>query len=910
MDLLSNLVVCGLLQVTLVATVGLIACVICGRWSRMSAAPLSFVTLTAILVLTLLAFVPWPSWLDSKTASSPEIRSDATLPTAASMPTNFAFDASKIQPEQFGLQEFWIAGVEGLRNMNRLSANLPSTNADSSSEIPSKTRVAWSRWCVGIFIAGVVFGLIRLIGGIIGVRLMVRSSRPLRDGDLIEMVDALSAEMRCSQHVEIRECNRLVTAATAGWRRPVILISHTWKTWSGDQLRSVLAHEIAHIARGDFESTVAAQLSLVLHFYHPLVHWLVNRLRLEQELAADALAAQVIGGSQLYLRAIGELALLQSKEHVSWPAHAFLPTRRTFLRRIEMLRDTKLLTDRPPFALSMGSIIAVVAVALVVAGIRPPGANSDGSAVASQPLENSNAAEPAAAATLQQSKELEAQYVPVDATAVAVIRPADLVLLYELAMKSEKFLGAGALGSDAQQAEKEFFDLLKKCQQVTVIMGPIERNRPDPLAVLLKFENKATRDAAVKRLTPAADYAYQKEKLLLAEIEVFGSQSRYFADDTTLILGHTETVKRMILAGPSSLSPLTQTDEWKAATKQTVALAIAAGSIREAMSQVPQAPITGMLSPLWKQADSHTLSFLLREKTDVKLTSISPDEKAAKALEATLNAGMAMLNGMVVNLESSVPPAQKENIQLLGEFLNSRSLQRKGNTNTLTLSGNADAQTKLILGLLAPAVMQARAAALQTRQKNNLKLIMLAMHNYADVFGHFPPSVVIDPVSGVGRSWRVELLPFLGENAPLYEQYRKDQPWDSDANRAVLDNMPSVFRHPSQPDSSTATSVFEAYGPGLLFEPDDKDGTKFQEITDGMSNTIAIFEARRDIPWTKPEDILIDVSKDKLPEFGGFSEGGGYVGLADGAVRFISNQLDIKTLKAIFTRAGGEPVGI
>lgn len=905
MDSLSNLVVCGLLQVTLVAAVGLICVVISGRWSRVSAATLSFTTLTAIVMLTLLAFVPWPSWLDANAASDAGIVAEAKFPSAARESSDFAFDASKIRPEEIGLREFVSAGVEGLRNMNRKSAVLPSTTTDSSPESPPQASAPWSRWFVGMFMAGVVLGLIRLIGGIIGVRLMVRSSRPLRDGHLREMVDVLTAELHCLQHIEIRECTRLATAATVGWRHPVILISDFWKTWSEGQLRSVLAHEIAHVARGDFSSTVAAQLGLVLHFYHPLVHWLVNRLRLEQELAADGLAASVVGGSQVYLRAIGELALMQSQEHVSWPAHTFLPTRRTFLRRIEMLRDTKLLADRAPFALRAGSIIVVLAVTLVVAGIRPPGGNSDGSAVAAQPLASSNAAEPAA--TARQSKELEAQYVPVDATAVAVIRPADLVPFYEHAMKSVKLPGSSAEDPVALETEKPFLDLMKKCQQVTVIMGPIHPREPEPLAVMLKFNNKATRDAAVKQLSPKVEY--QKEKLLLAEIEVSGFRARYLADDATLILGHTETVKRMILAGPSSLSPLTQTDEWKAASKQTVALAVATGSIREVMSQVPQNPITGILSPLWMQADSHTLSILLREKTDLKLTSISPDEKAAKTMEATLNAGMAMVNEMVVNLESNVPPSPKENIQLLVEFLNSRSLERKGNTNTLTLSGNADAQTRLIVGLLAKAVVQARAPGQRAVQKNNLREIMRAMQIYHDKYGHFPPSVVIDPLSGVGRSWRVELLPFL-ENAPLYEQYQKDQPWDSEANKAVLDNMPAMFRHPSQPTRSTLTSVFEAYGPGLLFEPSDKDGTTFREILDGTSNTIAVLEARRDIPWTKPEDILIDTSQDKLPELGGFSEGGGHVGLADGSVRFISNQLDIKTLKNLFTRAGGEVVGI
>ena len=44
-----------------------------------------------------------------------------------------------------------------------------------------------------------------------------------------------------------------------------------------------------------------AQISVALHFYHPLAHWLAKRLRLEQELAADAWGAALSGGSPTYL---------------------------------------------------------------------------------------------------------------------------------------------------------------------------------------------------------------------------------------------------------------------------------------------------------------------------------------------------------------------------------------------------------------------------------------------------------------------------------------------------------------------------------------------------------------------------------------------------------------------------------
>ena len=50
-------------------------------------------------------------------------------------------------------------------------------------------------------------------------------------------------------------------------------------------------------AANDFIALLVGQFGLALHFYHPLLHWLIGRLRLEQELAADAAAAEFPAGS-------------------------------------------------------------------------------------------------------------------------------------------------------------------------------------------------------------------------------------------------------------------------------------------------------------------------------------------------------------------------------------------------------------------------------------------------------------------------------------------------------------------------------------------------------------------------------------------------------------------------------------
>ena len=143
--------------------------------------------------------------------------------------------------------------------------------------------------------------------------------------------------------------------------------------WSQAERRAVLARELAHVCRGDFRASLAAQLSLALHFYHPLAHWLVARLRLEQELAADAWGATLSGGKTTYLATLAQMALRRDSRGLTWPARAFLPARGTFVRRIEMLRSTTRIPHASlPTAMRLLTVGVLATLGLLVAGLRGP----------------------------------------------------------------------------------------------------------------------------------------------------------------------------------------------------------------------------------------------------------------------------------------------------------------------------------------------------------------------------------------------------------------------------------------------------------------------------------------------------------------------------------------------------------
>jgi hypothetical protein len=224
----------------------------------------------------------------------------------------------------------------------------------------------------------------------------------------------------------------------------------------------------------------------------------------------------------------------------------------------------------------------------------------------------------------------------------------------------------------------------------------------------------------------------------------------------------------------------------------------------------------------------------------------------------------------------------------------------------------------------------AREQAMKKRTWNNLKRLIVAMHDYAGLTktAAFPPAFSSKDGQPL-LSWRVALLPYIGQKA-LYEEFHLDEPWDSEHNKALITKMPDAYLAPTSRHKDGRTVYLTPRGDQTVF-PGDKL-VPFQQITDGLSNTIAIVELDDDfaVPWTKPDDWKFDPdhpsggvrgAKNRLkalleqggntrvkPLVGDHYTGGFYAAFCDGAVRFISDKTSDANVKLAFIKNDGENV--
>ncbi|WP_339727102.1 DUF1559 domain-containing protein [uncultured Gimesia sp.] len=273
----------------------------------------------------------------------------------------------------------------------------------------------------------------------------------------------------------------------------------------------------------------------------------------------------------------------------------------------------------------------------------------------------------------------------------------------------------------------------------------------------------------------------------------------------------------------------------------------------------------------------------------------------------------------------------------------------------------------ILIALLLPAVQQAREAARRSTCKNNLKQVGIALHNYHETHRCFPsgwaqPSTASTcqanstAPSGCrpGWGWGTMLLPFI-EQATLYNalDVRSTQlvvP-PSDASKTTI----PIFRCPSDSGSKLnsdrgghATSNYKgvygtrginrtvnsnphntAAGDGSF---SSNSSTRLRDITDGASNTTMIGETTRgrvgsntynggiwvgyydngktaSVVWLTENHPAALINGTREWAFSSTHTGGAHFLLGDGAVRFLSENIDGTTYENLGSISDGNVIG-
>lgn len=334
-------------------------------------------------------------------------------------------------------------------------------------------------------------------------------------------------------------------------------------------------------------------------------------------------------------------------------------------------------------------------------------------------------------------------------------------------------------------------------------------------------------------------------------------------------------------------------------------------------SAIPKQQLAGPLKPVGDLPDllqAAKLSIRTNPEISLKLTMLARDEAAAGKLAGMIKMAQQMGQALLPMLQAppgvDIPAEQRESAALLAglakKLIEGLVPHQAGKQVTVEIGGLGTLDA-LVGQLVLPAVIAARGAARRMQGMNNLKQLALAMLSCDAGDGRFPTNAIYSKDGKPLLSWRVYVLPVLGQNE-LFKKFHLNEPWDGANNKPLIELMPAVYKSPAgKPLAQGKTRYVVPFGKDTIFDGDK--GVTDSQISDGMSNTVLILEVAEDkaVTWTKPDDMNFDPHK-PLSGLGTIGEPNILAAFADGHVQIIRKGVDAETFRRLILRNDGQPV--
>jgi protocatechuate 3,4-dioxygenase beta subunit len=267
------------------------------------------------------------------------------------------------------------AGKMGPAREATLTRPLAELRAKEPPPAPGNGKPAraedWSGLIVGGFLGGALLALAWMGLGAVQVRRLCRHSHPAPPELQALLARVVGTRKRLPRLLLSPRLGQPV--ALGVWRPAILLPAQATTGAAGSQLEAVMAHEWAHIRRGDLWLLALGRWLLPVLFAHPLFWWLRGRTREDQEALADASAAGA-GGAIDYAATLLHWVRLGRKRRGAAAALALWGRPSELKRRITMLLNPTFdVETRCPgrWRLSAWTLTGAAALALSVVTLRP-----------------------------------------------------------------------------------------------------------------------------------------------------------------------------------------------------------------------------------------------------------------------------------------------------------------------------------------------------------------------------------------------------------------------------------------------------------------------------------------------------------------------------------------------------------
>jgi beta-lactamase regulating signal transducer with metallopeptidase domain len=214
---------------------------------------------------------------------------------------------------------------------------------------------------------GVMIFLIRIAGGLSYLNKLRRSTRSVSK-ELSEMANSLSKGLGISQKYQVLESRMLKVPVVIGHIQPLILLPvGMLTTMTLNEIKGILAHELAHIKRYDYLVNIIQSVLEAAYFFNPFVWWISALIREEREHACDDLAIACIEQPKVYAESLIKVSEQQNNLMPRFSPSILGSKRNSLLNRVERIMNKEMKNKPMNWLPAIILVVALVIPAFMIA---------------------------------------------------------------------------------------------------------------------------------------------------------------------------------------------------------------------------------------------------------------------------------------------------------------------------------------------------------------------------------------------------------------------------------------------------------------------------------------------------------------------------------------------------------------
>jgi hypothetical protein len=250
-------------------------------------------------------------------------------------------------------------------------------DAAASEVVELEPAPLWPKLIVGAWLLGAVIALARLGGSVVALRRKLADRRAVIEDPVLESFLTLCRDVDIRRKIRLT-ASPSISSPIALWRSEIVIPQRAVEELSPAAMRSVLAHELAHLERRDPHWLALAAVIEAVCFFQPLNRLARRGMQESAELLCDDWAIAQTGDGVVFAKSLAELASWNAAAPTSVLVAGMLGER-PLVRRVERALDgdpRRFQTDdgsRPTrVLLGLGTLAALIMVAPGAVDASPP----------------------------------------------------------------------------------------------------------------------------------------------------------------------------------------------------------------------------------------------------------------------------------------------------------------------------------------------------------------------------------------------------------------------------------------------------------------------------------------------------------------------------------------------------------